>query len=133
MEIVAYFYGYYFPVHIVRVVPLKIESTRQEMSLEQRQCIYVEKNKLAEIFSVNKSTISMLIKKFQKGKNFENSSYRGREILMDERDNSQLRKNMRQTLNEISIDYNKHAPQFSEVYLFMVLKDIKIISRHQHN
>lgn len=78
----------------------------------------------------------MLIKKFQKGKNFENSSYRGREILMDERDNRHLIRSVKEkheTLNEISIDYNKHAPQFSEVYLFMVLKDIKIIYRHQHN
>jgi transposase len=36
-----------------------------------------KQNKLAEIFSVNKSTISRLIKKFQKEENIENNSNRG--------------------------------------------------------
>jgi transposase len=74
-----------------------------------------KQNKLAEIFSVNKSTISKLIKKFQKEENHENNSNRGRTKLMDERDDRLLirsvKKNRRQTLNEISIDYNNHAPQ----------------------
>jgi transposase len=54
------------------------------MSLEQRQLavdFYLrgeKQNKLAEIFSVNKFTISRLIKKFQKDENLENSSNRGR-------------------------------------------------------
>jgi len=45
-----------------------------------------KQNKLAEIFAVNKSTISRLIKKFQKEENLENSSNRGRKKFMDERD-----------------------------------------------
>jgi transposase len=56
------------------VVDKKMESRRQEMSLEQRQLavdLYLrggKQNRFAEIFSVNKSTISRLIKKFQKEK-----------------------------------------------------------------
>jgi transposase len=66
------------------VVVKTMESRRQEMSLEQRQLavdFYLrgeKQNKLAEIFSVNKFTISRLIKKFQKEENLENSSNRGR-------------------------------------------------------
>ena len=96
------------------------------MSLEQRQLavdFYLrgeKQNKLAEIFSVNKSTISRLIKKFQKDENLENSSNRGRKKMMDERGDifliRSVKKNRTQTLNEISIDYNNHCPS-KGVYL----------------
>ena len=118
------------PVHLVRVVPLsptllcgsyKMQIRRQDMSLEQRQLVVdfyrhgEKQNKLAEIFSVNKSTIRRLIKKFQKEENLENSSNRGRNKMMDERGDRLLirsiKKNRRQTLNEISADYNNHASQ----------------------
>ena len=98
-----------------------MEGRRQEMSEEQRKLaidLYLRGEKqsdLADIFSVNKSTISRLVKKYNEGESLERSSNRGRKSLIDERGDRILirtvKKNRRQTLSEIVDNFNEHAPQ----------------------
>lgn len=96
-------------------------NRRQELSAEQRKIaikLYLKgekQNRLAELFSVNKSTISRLINKFQRGENEENRPTRGRRPLTDERDDRLLirsvRKGRRQTLGEIVDNFNQGNTQ----------------------
>lgn len=120
-----------FPLHKVRVVYLfyfsivttvnNMATGRQEMSVEQKQVaveLYLQGEKqckLAELFSVHKSTISRVLQKFNNGEGIENSQNRGRPNFVDERGDRrllrQVKNNRRQTLQEISNNYNQHAPK----------------------
>lgn len=98
-----------------------MNGRRQEMSEKQRKLakdlfIRGEKQcKLAEIFSVDKSTISRLVKNYNDGESMKKSSNCGRKSLIDESGDIiliwTLRKNRRQTSSEIVDNFDQHAPQ----------------------